>query len=242
MANAAGTTQTMNVSGATNTCVLYTRPQPSSGLVAADQCSNGPKMMNQVVSIDWVCGAIDFEWSITPTTGLPFPYTTFRGIGDRFMRVGSLNGINSGATTFNVRVRPIFNDGAGGRRNGEWSSVSQLCIVGAAALGEVSQDEPAAAFGNRMLTLDEVNTPFVGIYPNPSNGDYFNISLENVKDEKVTMKLIDYTGKIVLVKEFAVDGAMKLRVDLGQRLASGLYTVEMNVDGKSVSQRLIIQQ
>jgi hypothetical protein len=56
------------------------------------------------------------------------------------------------------------------------------------------------------------------------------------------MKLIDYTGKTVMLKELNVDSAMRLRVDLGQRFASGLYTVEMNIDGKSISQRLIIQQ
>jgi hypothetical protein len=236
-ANSTGATQTVVVPGTVNGCALYISAQPNTELSITDWCGNGaPKRFNSFVSTTWVCGAVDYQWEITPTTGLPIAQTTFRGAATRYILVNSLNGIHGGATTFNVRVRPIFSDGLGGTRFGSWSATSrQLCILAPAGLDENNQNVT-----ERSLSINPILE--TGIYPNPNRGDLVNVNMMNIQSDQVTVKVIDAMGQLIINKTFSVDGILNTVLHFEKTLASGVYMIEM-IDGSSVStSRMIVQK
>jgi hypothetical protein len=229
-----GGSQTYTVTGNPQACVLYTRTQPNSELSAADRCANGPKTRSSVISTGWVCGAVDYVWEVTPTTGLPIAYLTNRGIGDRFMRVASLNGMNTGATTFNVRVRPRFSNGLGGFNEGSFGPTQQLCIV-TPAMNEYQ--------GEEEVSLKSVSTPLeVVIYPNPNSGDAFVIEANDLTGNTLRVRILDVTGKVIWSNQYSTTEVFSTNVVLDRELSNGLYMVEMTNGEVVRTQRMVVSK
>jgi hypothetical protein len=232
--NGNGVATQYTVTGNPQTCVLYTRAQPSTELTAADRCSVGPKLKSSVISTGWVCGAVDFVWELTPTTGLPIPYLTNRGTGDRFMRVGSLNGINSGATTFDVRVRPRFSNGVGGFIEGTFGPTQQLCII-TPAMSEYQ--------GEQEVSLKSLSNPMdVVIYPNPNSGDAFVIQANDLSGNTMRVRILDITGNVIWSNQFSTTEVFTTNVVLDRELANGIYMVEMTNGEITRTERMVVSK
>lgn len=231
--NGAGTSTLLTIPGVVAACQMNTIAQPSTQLASNDWCANGQKVRSSVISTQWVCGVIDYTWEVTPTIGLPVPVLTDRGFPDRFMRVGSLNGINTGGTTFNVRVRPVFSDGSGGRREGDWGPSQQLCLV--APLSTMSNETNVAENTN-----ENSNQSKMDVFPNPSHAEEVRLIASGLTKGTVSVRIIDVTGKRVSTLQYTVDE--DLEVVLPTRgLPGGVYFVEVVTPDETRTRRLIIQ-
>ncbi len=81
----------------------------------------------------------------------------------------------------------------------------------------------------------------MSLYPNPAN-DQLNINLLSDKNQTSMVNVVDMLGRTVLnIQKALTEGANKLNVDLGN-LQNGIYSVSVNINGKNVMQKLVIQK
>jgi hypothetical protein len=239
LANGVGTVSNVVVNGTNGICQLIMAPQPSIQLNSADWCANSQKVRSSVISTSWVCGVIDYTWEITPNTGLPVAVTTDRGAPDRFIRVNSLTGINSGAVSFNVRVRPVFSDGAGGRRNGAYGPVQELCLVAPITIAENRDPQPMERPEERALQVE--NSTSIECYPNPVSSESVWVSVYDVVETPVAVRLTDVTGKRVIERTYSTGNSfIQQEIRVGD-LPAGLYLMQVDYNGKSNTLKVIVQ-
>ena len=80
----------------------------------------------------------------------------------------------------------------------------------------------------------------MSVYPNPASSAA-TVSLYIGKASNVTMKLVDFAGKIVSEKEYgSVQGNFEVNVNTSN-LKAGVYFVELTADGQKTSKKLIIE-
>lgn len=237
--NSAGTTSTVTIPGAPVACQLTTIAQPTTDLALADQCASSTKIKSSVISTAWVCGVIDYRWEVRPTIGLPVIYETFRGLGERFMRVGTLNGINTGGTQFDIRVTPIFSDGAGGRRTGTPGNWQSLCLVAPIGMAENKQEADLLDVAEKKMMVD--NGVSAEVYPNPNTGETFTVQLQGWNGQ-VQVHVMELTGREVMRTVYTVDGALTTEVTPSAKMASGVYMIRFTQGDRTITRRMIVSE
>ena len=80
----------------------------------------------------------------------------------------------------------------------------------------------------------------VSLYPNPVN-DLISIELNMKSKTNVTINLLDVSGKLIreIANEEASSGSHKINSNLSG-IPSGVYTVQILSDGKSINKRITI--
>lgn len=80
----------------------------------------------------------------------------------------------------------------------------------------------------------------MSVYPNPASSAA-TVSLFIGKASNVTMKLVDFAGKVVSEKEYgSVQGNFEVNVNTSN-VKAGVYFVELTADGQKTSKKLIIE-
>ena len=87
---------------------------------------------------------------------------------------------------------------------------------------------------------ENVNARFVALYPNPTNS-LTNVSYSLAKNSTVSVSVVDVTGKIVYTATEGnkASGNNKLQIETSA-LANGAYFINLNVDGKTITQKLSV--
>lgn len=85
------------------------------------------------------------------------------------------------------------------------------------------------------------NTFGVNVYPNPANTSA-NVSFELNNDADVTITITDLSGKVVYTNEMGtVNGTQNVSINT-DALTSGVYMVNVSVDGTVSTQKLIVRK
>jgi hypothetical protein len=69
-------------------------------------------------------------------------------------------------------------------------------------------------------------------YPNPSNG-YFTVEVSGIQEMRITLEILDITGRVVFKNEFPVTGVLSEKIDL-QHLNRGMYFLRL-MEGKEIT-------
>ncbi len=93
----------------------------------------------------------------------------------------------------------------------------------------------------------QVQTIYIGndtevtltLFPNPSNGN-FTVSVTGLNNEYVIIKIIDVTGKIYFVKTMFAESNLIYQVDEVEKLAPGLYHLELIAGDKSYYSKFVV--
>jgi hypothetical protein len=94
----------------------------------------------------------------------------------------------------------------------------------------------AGLFENLSNQLDEA----IKVYPNPAT-ELTNIEISLQYESSIKIKLIDASGKEISFKDFGkVNGGWTIPVDT-KNLESGLYLIQLEVNGEIISKRLIVE-
>jgi len=93
--------------------------------------------------------------------------------------------------------------------------------------------------------LTSVNTEHilkaVSIYPNPSTDGAFNLTLDNVMDKNLTIRIYDNLGKLVHQEKATQQGVLfNHRIQL-QNQSKGLYVIEVSDGKERVTKKLILK-
>jgi hypothetical protein len=105
---------------------------------------------------------------------------------------------------------------------------------------ELYLDDIAIVEEENLGFAENVNARFVALYPNPTNS-LTNVSYSLAKNSTVSVSLVDVTGKVVYTATEGnkAAGNNKLQVETSA-LSNGAYFINLNVDGKTISQKLTV--
>ena len=80
----------------------------------------------------------------------------------------------------------------------------------------------------------------LAVYPNPASTST-TVNLEIAKASNVSMRFVDFAGKVLSVKDFgSVQGHYDIQINTSNYKA-GVYFVELTVDGLTTAKKLIIE-
>ncbi|MBK9761627.1 MAG: T9SS type A sorting domain-containing protein [Flavobacteriales bacterium] len=99
--------------------------------------------------------------------------------------------------------------------------------------------------GFRSMEFSDETVASMTIYPNPNRDGQLTISMEGLEiadGANVDVVIYDLLGKPVVTETAPVaEGMLNHRMDLAGRLGQGMYVVNVTIDGKLYTQRLVMQ-
>lgn len=118
--------------------------------------------------------------------------------------------------------------------NGRFDNAAKATLNEAVANGLLEACN--VSIGEITSQLDDV----LMVYPNPSVSST-TIAINLDKNAEVSLKLYDLTGKVIAGRDYGmISGSSKVELNTSD-FEAGIYLVELTVDGKNISKRLIIE-
>ncbi|MBL0316553.1 MAG: T9SS type A sorting domain-containing protein [Flavobacteriales bacterium] len=185
------------------------------------------------------CGAINFTYEFTKVTdctgataiGLPFEVTT-NGVSQYLNLVSAFPSNLASVGYWRVRIRPNYS-----YMTGTYGPNRVISVNGSSA-SMMLEEEQIQDLSERSLS----STIEANIYPNPNQGDAVNIHLKGGVDGEVFIRIFNSIGQVVFTKMIVADGSLNTRVEFEQALTSGFYSVEISNEGRTLTERMLIEK
>jgi hypothetical protein len=101
--------------------------------------------------------------------------------------------------------------------------------------------DPAIQIKNQFTSSD----PSMTVYPNPSAGEEVRITLSNIEsiDQDIIIEVYDIAGRRIASRQLGNSGyEMQTVIRFDQRLSTGLYLVNVNINNETqLTERLIVK-
>jgi hypothetical protein len=241
--NGAGTAEPVDVLGsAGGNCVnVVMHAQPNTEVRGTQRCNasllrSNWLVGNAVAGDPKACGVQSYTYEFTQVVScangtsvsvLPSLYNTAGTTP--YLQLGMLPNLgNTGA--WNVRIRPNFSYG-----EGTFGPVQRIQVAGTTASGELEYE---LADAEKELEVDMATAT---IYPNPSNGEFMNVTLSDLEKGELQVRVLDAAGRSVTSRVFAVEGSFYTTLTFDEKLNAGVYMIETRNAGRVQTQRLIVQ-
>jgi len=244
LSNSAGTLEPISVIGTTSglCTAISIRTQPNVEVKSSQRCPATLLRSNWLigapeVSTNRVCAATSYTYEFTQIVGCsdatvvslaPSEFTT--NSASPYLPLGVLQNLPS-TGVWSVRMRPNFSYGSG-----EYGNAQRIQVVNTAAGAML----PEGAIEGEERTFFIGNDGFL-VYPNPSEGNNLQIQLTDLQSSTVSVRLMDATGRLVMEKQFSVDGSLNTTFDFAEPLQNGIYMIECLDNDRVKSQRVVIQ-
>ncbi|MDX5345649.1 MAG: T9SS type A sorting domain-containing protein, partial [Hymenobacteraceae bacterium] len=103
-------------------------------------------------------------------------------------------------------------------------------------LKQVDLDGTASYYGVRAVQFDVMT---VEVYPNPFN-NVFSVNVTSARAAKLRVEVRDMSGRVVAGQEYDVQaGTVTKQVEVGSNLASGVYMLQVDMDGQVERIRMV---
>ena len=216
------------------------RYQPIVEVRASQRCNASLLRSNWLVGSRYendpnICGAINYTYRFIQVVscgdGLNVALSTlYTTTGNTpYLQLGVLPNLgNVGA--WDVRIRPNFVYGTG-----VYGPMHRIQVVGTSASGELLYEEVDAE--NEL----EGDMADASIYPNPSNGEFMNVTLGDLEKGELQVRVLDAAGRSVISRVFAVEGSFYATLTFDEKLNAGVYMIETRNAGRMQTQRLVVQ-
>jgi hypothetical protein len=244
LSNSNGDLEPIEVVGASaGLCSAVTiRTQPSVEVKSSQRCPATLLRSNWLIGApaiagNRVCAATSYTYEFTEIVGcqdpqvvsvLPAEYTT--SSASPYLGLGVLQNLPS-TGVWSVKMRPNFSYGPG-----DYGQAQRIQVVNTSAGNML----PEGALEGEERTIIVDNSGFM-VYPNPSEGNAIQVQLTDLQSSAVSIRLIDATGRLVLEKQFAVEGSLNTSFDFAEPLQNGIYMIECLDNDRVKSQRVVIQ-
>jgi hypothetical protein len=239
----AGTAEPVTVLGSNggNCANVVIRTQPNTEVRATQRCNasllrSNWLVGNPIAGEPKACGVQNYTYEFTQVvscadgTSVSVVPSTYNTVGSTpYLQLGALPNLgNTGA--WNVRIRPNFSYGSG-----TYGPMQRIQVVGTSAAGELLYELVDAE------KIESLNEMLMGVYPNPSGGEFVNVSLSDLEKGQLQVRVLDAAGRAVTTRVYAVDGSMQSTIHFDQKLSAGVYMIEMTNAGQIQTQRLVVQ-
>lgn len=237
----AGIADPVDVLGSTggNCASVVMRLQPNVEVRPAQRCNASLLRSNWLVGSKVAgdpnaCGVQSYTFrfiqvaSCSDDTNVSLASTYTTTGNTPYLQLGVLPNLgNVGA--WDVRIRPNFAYGPG-----IYGPMYRIQVAGTAASGELEYE---------LVDMEkEMQTEGVAsIYPNPSNGEFVNVSLNNLEKGQLQVRVLDATGRAVMTRVYSVESSLQTALTFDTKLSAGLYMMEMTNAGNVQTQRLVVQ-
>lgn len=93
-----------------------------------------------------------------------------------------------------------------------------------------------------ILSNDDLDTNLsnVSVFPNPTRGN-FNVRFSNAANSDVFVRVLDLSGRTVFQKNYTQQGPLFAENIVLNRIASGMYLVQIQSAGKQTTKKLILE-
>jgi hypothetical protein len=219
-------------------CVLTMASTIPTTKVSTTQCGGAVTGTSALLVADVVAGAQDYQWKLINTIS-----------GDSIVanRVSAINTMNVSlfpglqfGVTYNVTVRA--------KVGGNWANFGPTCAVG--IFGALFA--PTYHGDNNRSSTTTINNDFAEenteakllVYPNPSGTTGFNINLEGISEfnNDIIVEVYDMYGKRVFANvSHSKESSQTLKINNDGRLATGIYIVNVMVNGKTLHEKVIVK-
>ena len=238
-----GTPEAINVLGSsTGSCSNVAMMQaPQSQVRLSQRCPStlfrGSWLAGErVVATEPICGALNYTYSFRQVascvdgTTVSLDSLVFTTTASTpYIQLGVLPNLTA-TGAWNVRIRPNFNG-----YSGNFGPTQRIQVIGTSASGELEYELVDA---EKSVGVD---TQELAVYPNPSNGDFVNISLTNLEAGQLQIRLLDAAGRAITTRQYAVEGSLQTTLEFDTKLSAGIYMIEIVNAGELRMQRLVVQ-
>lgn len=233
-------------------------PAPAVGFTASPNDTICP---GETVTLSGT-GAVSYSWSGGITDGVAFQpvvsgsYTVTGTDANSCTNTATADITVSPAPTVNLGADisqptpPAVLDAGAGFSSYDWSTTETTQTISVAIPGEYwvtvtnsfgcsDSDTIQVEFTNSIVDLG--NGTSMTLFPNPNNG-VFNVQIENLVTNDLTMEIIDQTGRTIQTQSIgAVNGSHTQAFDVSQ-LETGVYTVRLTSNGKTSLMRFVVNR
>jgi hypothetical protein len=211
------------------TCTTQLNQEAPVVLRSSDRCPTFKAINSSIATDRQICGASAFEWEFTETSPTPgAPQMVVGGSNTNVLFLSNVPGM-ANAKTYNVRVRPLFQNAA----PGDFGALHCLKTTGAGMVMEESNDEVLASLSN--------GSQWVNVYPNPSSTGEMLLQWSQTLESEVKVKMYNSLGELVFKQEFFQEGSNSMPIHLNSA-SSGMYLMEVELNGKSETLRVMINR
>ncbi|MCO6498848.1 MAG: T9SS type A sorting domain-containing protein [Vicingus serpentipes] len=203
---------------------LTTQLRPSDcGLIMASY--------DNYITCDYVSGATEYEYEFV-NIGLGFNQTYVSlNPNYRFVYLNNVPGILDN-TTYDVRVRV--------KVDGSYTSYGSSCQITTPSAPALIAQHPNNNYSanESVVNFDEMS---VNIYPNPNQGESFNIVLEGASSN-TKVYVTDISGKTILYKDLNNENeSMNTSLSFDSKLSPGFYMVTVISGTQKVTEKLMVR-
>ena len=79
------------------------------------------------------------------------------------------------------------------------------------------------------------------ICPNTCNGEFVNVSVNNVEKGQLQVSVLDATCRAVKTRFYSVESSLQTAFTFDSKLSPGLYVMELTNTGKVQTHLLVVQ-
>jgi hypothetical protein len=247
LADAAGNIGTYTATPSASNCTVNILAQPNINLGATYASSgvgtNPRKLSSYVATNTFLCGVVSYNWMFIPvdpltndplTTELTAYYNS--GSSSRYMQLSAANipGIAAGKR-YRVHVQPVFSSG-----NGAYDMSSSL-YVQMIASGGMTFENGTDAMVIRSFTAESNESNSIAVYPNPSNGEVFNLNVSGIAEGLWEMSILDIQGKEVMNGQLISENGINTMITPSTKLTAGVYMINLTNGSEILSTRLVVR-
>jgi hypothetical protein len=187
------------------------------------------------------CTASNYTFEFTPVTdctgattlGMPAPFTVnSNGNTPYLMLTAAFPAPLANSGYWRVRIRPNFSYGSGSY------GPPQVIQVTSSSASQMLQEPALSDNADRSAEMESIES---AIYPNPNTGQALNLNLTGLKKGNVYIRVNDAQGRIVYQDMYATEGSLNTVLSFNQGLRAGMYLVEFINEGKTFTERLIVE-
>jgi hypothetical protein len=219
---------------------LTIRTQPNVEVRSTQRCNasllrSNWLIGNPILGEPRICGATSYSYEFTQVVScadptvvsvMPSVYTT--NAASPYLPLGVLTSLpNTGA--WRVRIRPNFSYG-----DGEFGAPQTIQVIGTASM----ELEEGAIMSEK--SVEEAHA--FGVYPNPSNGEFVELNLQDLETGAVQIRVMDAAGRVVHTGNFSSDGNLRTTLNFASTLNPGVYMIDILNNGIARTERLVVQQ
>jgi hypothetical protein len=135
---------------------------------------------------------------------------------------------------YRVHVQPVFASG-----NGSYDMSSTLYVQMLAPAGMNAENGTDAMITRTFVT--ENTTSELAVYPNPNNGEVFNLNVSGIAEGLWEMSILDIQGKEVINGQLISENGINTMIAPSTKLTAGIYMINLTNGAEILSTRLVVR-
>jgi hypothetical protein len=107
--------------------------------------------------------------------------------------------------------------------------------------GGMATENGTNAMVTRSFAVESNETSSIAVYPNPSNGEVFNLNVSGIAEGLWEMSILDIQGKEVMNGQLISENGINTMIAPSTSLNAGIYMINLTNGTEILSTRLVVR-